>query len=234
MRVEAGVLVVEGELAGEVEARLIARHRGDGAEVAVPAELRGGRFAARLELAPLARGGVWDLWLGDRRVGTHLDGLPGKKDIAIFPAHRAGGLELRPYYTVEDNVSIRVAEPHAEPAAAPVVPGAESRRRRLLGRPRRRRAPRRTRAGLRVAAPTRRHRPAARQDPGAARLRPRRHRADQPQPRRGARRRPRGRADQPDTAPPRAVLRASRTASPSRSSTTSAGAAGCSPASRAC
>jgi glycosyltransferase involved in cell wall biosynthesis len=138
VRVERGALVVEGELveAGETSsggARLVARHRGDGAEVAVPAELDGARFSARLDLGELARRGVWDLWLGDRRVGAHLDGLPGKKEIVVFPPHRAGGLELRPYYTVEDNLSIRVAPPRHEPPATPVVPGAESRRRRLLG-----------------------------------------------------------------------------------------------------
>jgi len=152
VRLEGGALLVEGELAaGAVPglaagataaaapgpaggtAALIARHRGDGAEVVAPAALRDGRFSARLDLAPLARAGTWDLWLGDRRVGAHLDGLPGKRDVVVFPSHRAGGLELRPYYTVEDNVSIRVALPGARPAPAPVVPGAESRRRRRLG-----------------------------------------------------------------------------------------------------
>jgi glycosyltransferase involved in cell wall biosynthesis len=131
--VEEGALVIEGELDGAAEPRLVARHRGDGAEVAVPADVRGGRFGARLELASLARAGAWDLRLGDRRVGTHLDDLPGKKDVVVFPAHRAGGLELRPYYTVEDNLSVRVAPPRPQAAPAPVVPGAQSRRRRLLG-----------------------------------------------------------------------------------------------------
>jgi glycosyltransferase involved in cell wall biosynthesis len=133
VRVEEGRLVVEGEVSGDAEARLVARHRGDGAEVGVPAELGGGRFSARLALAPLARAGVWDLRLGDRRVGAHLDDLPAKKDVVVFPSHRAAGLELQPYYTVEDNLSIRAAEPRAAQAATPVVPGAESRRRRLLG-----------------------------------------------------------------------------------------------------
>jgi glycosyltransferase involved in cell wall biosynthesis len=133
VRVEDGALLVEGELDGDAEPRLVARHRGDGSEVAVAADLAGGRFSARLELARLARAGVWDLRLGDRRIGSHLDDLPGKRDFVVFPSHRAGGLELRPYYTVEDNLSIRAAEPSAEPAVVPVVPGAESRRRRLLG-----------------------------------------------------------------------------------------------------
>jgi glycosyltransferase involved in cell wall biosynthesis len=130
VRVERGALLIEGEGDADV---LVARHRGDGAEVEQAVELDGGRFAARLELAPLARAGVWDLHLGERRIGTHRDGLPGKKEIVVLPAHRTGGLELQPYYTVEDNLSIRVAPPGADAAGAPVVPGAESRRRRLLG-----------------------------------------------------------------------------------------------------
>ena len=116
VRVEDGALLIEGE-AGGAEPRLVARHRGDGAEVEAAAELDGGRFSARLELAPLARAGVWDLQLGDRRIGTHRDGLPGKKEIVAFPAHRAGGLELEPYYTVEDNLSIRVGPPRARARA---------------------------------------------------------------------------------------------------------------------
>ena len=134
VRLADGILLIEGELpGGEGEPRLVARHRDDQAEVAVPVELDDGRFRARLDLAPLARPGVWDLRLGERRVGAHLDGLPGKKDVVVFPAHRAGGLELRPYYTVEDNLSILVAEPSGKQPSVPVVPGAESRRRRVLG-----------------------------------------------------------------------------------------------------
>jgi glycosyltransferase involved in cell wall biosynthesis len=133
VRLHDGALLIDGEVSAETEARLVARHRGDGAEVSVPAELSGARFSVRLELARLARAGVWDLRLGDRRIGAQLDDLPGKKDVVLFPSHRTGGVELRPYYTVEDNLSISVAEPRAERSAAPVVPGAQSRRRRLLG-----------------------------------------------------------------------------------------------------
>jgi len=132
-RVEDGALLVEGDVPDDGGARLIAHHRGDGTEVGVPAERDGGRFRARLELAPLARAGVWDLRLGERRLGAHHDGLPAKRDVVVFPAARAGGLELRPFYTVEDELSVRVAAPADAPAQAPPVPGAESRRRRALG-----------------------------------------------------------------------------------------------------
>ncbi len=131
VRVEGGALVLAGEAAET--APLIARHRADGAEVRVPAEVGDGRFAARIELAALARAGMWDLRLGARRLGTHRDDLPAKKDVVVFPAARAGGLELQPYYTVEDNLSIRVAPPAPATPSEPAVPGAESRRRRLLG-----------------------------------------------------------------------------------------------------
>ena len=133
VRVEDGTLVVEGAVADGPEARLIARRRGDGIEVDVPVQRDpDDRFRARLELARLARAGVWDLWIGERRLGTHLDDLPAKKEIVVFPSTRVGGLELQPFYTVEDNVSIRVSAPQPLPAT-PVEPGAQSRRRRLLG-----------------------------------------------------------------------------------------------------
>ena len=52
--------------------------------------------AEEIPLARLARAGVWDLRLGERRVGTHLDDLPAKRDVVVFPAVTAGGLERRP------------------------------------------------------------------------------------------------------------------------------------------
>jgi glycosyltransferase involved in cell wall biosynthesis len=166
VRVEGGALVVAGEVDGAAEPRLVARRRGDGAEVSAAAQVDAraepgaGCFTARLELASLARVGVWDLWLGDRRVGAHGDGLPGKKEIVVFPPHRAGGLELRPYYTVEDNLSVRAAPPRAEPPPKPFAPGAESRRRRLLGGV----AVALHRAALALAAALPKPRPAARED----------------------------------------------------------------------
>jgi len=131
VRVEGGALALAGEAADD--APLIARHRGDGAEVRVPVQVRDGRFHARIELAALARAGVWDLRLGDRRLGTRRDDLPAKKDVVGFPAERSGALELQPYYTVEDNLSIRVAAPAPGTPSEPAVPGAQSRRRLLLG-----------------------------------------------------------------------------------------------------
>jgi len=129
-RVENGALIVRGDApAGELP--LVARRRGGAEEVAVPAPVRDGRFEARLPLAGLPRAGLWDLRLGALRLGTHRDGLLGKREVLVLPAVTADGLERRPYYTLEDNLSVRVAPP--APAAPPAVPGAVSRRRRLLG-----------------------------------------------------------------------------------------------------
>ncbi len=129
VRVEDGALVLAGR--GEA-ATLRATLRSGAGEVTAATRLDDDRFNARLPLGGLGEG-TWDLWLGDRRVGTHADDLPGKRDIVVLPAVVAGGLERRPYYTIEDNLSVRVAPPAPAPPAAPAMPGAVSRRRRLLG-----------------------------------------------------------------------------------------------------
>ena len=111
----------------------------------MPAALDGGRFSAELDLAELAPPGdttdVWDLRLvaGTRsyRLGTHLDGIPNRGESTEFPAARVGGRRLQPYYTVENNVSVRsvagVAEP--EPPAMPDEHAKPGLARRLLGPP---------------------------------------------------------------------------------------------------
>jgi glycosyltransferase involved in cell wall biosynthesis len=138
-RVERTALALAGRLTGTPEsgAQLVARRRGDGREVEAGAEVEGERWAARLPFAGLAAAGpddeVWDLALGGLRVGRHLDDLPGKQGVAVFPAWRNGSRELRPYYTVADNLSIRSTAGLSAPFPAPARAGRESRRRRLLG-----------------------------------------------------------------------------------------------------
>ncbi|UGS36180.1 glycosyltransferase family 4 protein [Capillimicrobium parvum] len=144
LRVDGSAFAIEGALAGVGDpaegARIVARRRGGGAaEVVAEATLGGDRFAARVEAAALAGGdGVWDLWLelapGARRlrVGRHLDGLRGKKDVVVYPAVPLGAGEARPYYTVEDNLSVRVGAPAAAPPPGLAI-GRVSTRRRLLG-----------------------------------------------------------------------------------------------------
>jgi glycosyltransferase involved in cell wall biosynthesis len=79
---------------------LIARLRRTGDEVRVP--LASGR--ARLPLERLIASGVWDLWVGDARVGRHNDGIPDKQRTVVLP--RRGNAQ--PYYTSKDNLSVRV------------------------------------------------------------------------------------------------------------------------------
>ena len=125
-----GAVTVEVEADGE---RLVARRRDGGEEVAVDAAPAGaGRVAARLDLARLRPAGIWDLWLDDRRIGRHLDDLPGKRDALAYPVLPAGDLEARPYLTVEDNLSIRVAPAGTAPPLPELSLGRVSLRRRLL------------------------------------------------------------------------------------------------------
>jgi len=168
LRVENDTAVIEGALPADVggEAFVVARRRGDAAEVRGRAEAGAGRFSARLDLgalsAPGTRSEVWDLRLqvGERplRLGTHLDDIPNRKAAVVFPAVRAGGREVEPYYTREDNLSVRTGAPGAAPAA-PAGDGSERPRlaRRLLGRP----ALAVHRAALPVARALARRRPAA-------------------------------------------------------------------------
>jgi glycosyltransferase involved in cell wall biosynthesis len=146
MRVDGGALEVEGTVGAEAEsAELVASRRGEEDEVVVPAQLERGRFAARLDLGELALpGGQSDDWslrlvAGRRafRLGTHLDGIPNRGEATEFPAVQVGGRRLRPYYTVENNVSVRseVGGPDAParpPADEQARPGLA---RRVLGPP---------------------------------------------------------------------------------------------------
>jgi hypothetical protein len=86
---------------------LVARRRGGGEEARFPVADR----RAVVPLADLASAGVWDLWLGERRVGRHDDGISNKKTSVVLPARRIGASELQPYFTVEDNLSVRVGPP---------------------------------------------------------------------------------------------------------------------------
>jgi glycosyltransferase involved in cell wall biosynthesis len=148
VRLEHGAVVVRGRVpgGGPREALLAARRRSDGAEWTTAVATAGERFEARIDLAQLAAAGEhdWDLFLGDRRLGAHMDDLPGKRDLVVFPAWRVGrgadGCELRPYYTPEDNLAIRAGAPSSAPPPAPppsprgsALRAAESPRRRMLG-----------------------------------------------------------------------------------------------------
>jgi glycosyltransferase involved in cell wall biosynthesis len=151
LRLEGDTAVIEGTLPAEIapqRAYLVARRRGDVMEVFRPAEAAHGRFTARLDLGELVLPGdqadAWDLrlQLDDRplRLGSHLDDIPNKKDAVAYPSRRVGrgGAErqLEPYYTVENNLSVR----SIRPLPAPAIPTAEELERprfarRVLGPP---------------------------------------------------------------------------------------------------
>ena len=103
-----------------------------------------GASRASLDLADLALAGkqadVWNLRLvaGRRsyRLGTHLDGVTNRGEATEYPAARVGERRLRPYYTVENNISVRSEIGGGDEAVEPVdeepTPGLA---RRLLGPP---------------------------------------------------------------------------------------------------
>ena len=109
---------------------LVARRRGDEIEVVAPAALDGDHFTASLDLAELVLPGdqrdVWNLRLqiGRRslRLGTHLDGVANRGEATAYPAAVVGGRRLQPYYTVENNVSVRSTLASAVEEAAPPEP----------------------------------------------------------------------------------------------------------------
>jgi glycosyltransferase involved in cell wall biosynthesis len=112
---------------GPGDGPLRARLRGDGQEVAGD--------GPRLELARLGAG-TWDLWLGDRRAGTHADGVVGRRDKAVLPvAALPGGLEAAPFYTREDALAVRVGPPRRRDGPAADAEPGESRKRRALAAP---------------------------------------------------------------------------------------------------
>src|SRR3954470_10017348 len=116
---------LEGTLPGAAgHGELICRSRERGDEVRLPAVVAGGHFSAELPLTALARAGAperWDLWLDGLRIGAHDDDVPNKKQAVAFPARDVEQRRLRPYFTVENNLSVtsRPLAPDAPPPAAP-------------------------------------------------------------------------------------------------------------------
>jgi glycosyltransferase involved in cell wall biosynthesis len=133
LRLDGDRAVIEGTLPADIapqRAYLVARRRGDVMEVFRPVEVAHGRFTARLDLGELVLPGdqadAWDLrlLLDDQplRLGSHLDDIPNKKDAVAYPSRCVGrgGAErqLEPYYTVENNLSVRSILPRPAPSIA--------------------------------------------------------------------------------------------------------------------
>ncbi len=110
-------------LSAQPDGPVTARRRSDGAEVLDP------HTNGRLDLTGLADG-VWDLRVGGRRAGRHLDGVPDKRTAVVLPAHG----RAQPYFTRENNLSVRVGDPPDEAERPDPDEPSESRRRRRLGR----------------------------------------------------------------------------------------------------
>ncbi|MFI0235185.1 hypothetical protein [Streptomyces sp. NPDC016845] len=85
------------------------------------AELDGDRFACAWPVSDLAaydgfdRSDQWDLHLTDGglrlRVGRRLDDIRGKKAVFVYPRQPVpgAGFGVRPYFTVEDNLSLSLS-----------------------------------------------------------------------------------------------------------------------------
>ncbi|GAA2066173.1 hypothetical protein GCM10009801_12280 [Streptomyces albiaxialis] len=136
-----GALVLRGRVYGTrlaATARLEARSRDASVPpVRVPVRASPGPpdrgFCAALLFDALLPGGpgdrVRDLWLRPSeegepvRVGRILDDVPDKKQIFAYPARHVEGPEgavhaVRPYYTVNNNLSVRVSDEGRQPGAA--------------------------------------------------------------------------------------------------------------------
>ncbi len=143
VRLDGTVLVLDADLTGPVVAR--ARATGvaevdrtmDGRPPPPPrAEDASGDGVDLAALEP----GVHDLFVGGRRAGRHLDGFVGRASAAVLPGVAVAAGWAQPYWTVEDNLSVRVGDPPAAEGARtgdeePDEGVVESRRRRLLGAP---------------------------------------------------------------------------------------------------
>ena len=140
MRVEATRLHVEGTVKAALDgpAYLFARRRGDVMEVVAPARLDGGTFSADIDLAELALPGdqrdVWNLRLVAGRKSLRLGRAEGG-EAPEYPAAEVDGRRLRPYFTVQGNVSVRSVAGGAPPAPAAEPATRPRLARRLLGPP---------------------------------------------------------------------------------------------------
>ncbi|MCW2990340.1 MAG: hypothetical protein JWM73_934 [Solirubrobacterales bacterium] len=142
-------LVLEGRLVGaDAPAGKLRLSGGTGWDVIEEAELRDGRFTARVPLTRMRAHAAVEEWraeldLGDTRlpVSAHLDGMVGKDEIAVFGAVAVSGGAMRPAYDSEDRLVLRCGPPAALAIAADQArelddePVAESVRRRMLGVP---------------------------------------------------------------------------------------------------
>ncbi len=94
------------------------RHGGDELRAEVEADSAG--FVATFDLARF-RSGTWDLFTDSgARLAAHLDDMPDRWRSTVYPAVRTGsGEAVEPYFTVDNELSVRVRPPRERGRAAP-------------------------------------------------------------------------------------------------------------------
>ncbi|MFC4562005.1 hypothetical protein ACFO4E_09075 [Nocardiopsis mangrovi] len=108
-----------GPIAATGPARLVARQRERSGTLTAPAALAAGEFRTEIPLEPLTRfhdpgrpHNEWDLWLdlpgvGELRLAARADDIVGKKKKVVYPETvLEAGVRIRPYYTVDDDLSL--------------------------------------------------------------------------------------------------------------------------------
>jgi glycosyltransferase involved in cell wall biosynthesis len=137
VQVDASSLTLKGTFARIPQAvkqsSLICRNRRGKGAITVPAALTETDFTAELDLCQFVRETegteVWDLYLAVNgasdglRVGAHTDGVPNKRDVVVYPQrrldHNGARREVGPYFTREDDLSIRSSPAHDDRRTIP-------------------------------------------------------------------------------------------------------------------
>ncbi|ARQ72191.1 hypothetical protein CAG99_06550 [Streptomyces marincola] len=133
LRVTADGFAVRGRLFGAAAGlggAAVLRLRGSGGATTVKAPLcdeGDGAFsftAAWSALTPVPEPGppaVWDVFVKPSlkarrvRVARLLDDVADKKGVFVYPDTEAGGVTFRPYYTLDNDLSVQVTPPSEEP-----------------------------------------------------------------------------------------------------------------------
>ncbi|MFG2310133.1 transferase [Streptomyces sp. NPDC048566] len=123
-----GTIVVTGRLHGAcfgpgAVVRMRLRGTGTTREAGLRVESDGRSFRFRVGCGELAGAGagVWDLWIRPAgtasavRVGRLLDDVADRKEVFVYPSSTVGGCAVRPYYTLDNDLSVTVSEPGERP-----------------------------------------------------------------------------------------------------------------------
>ena len=114
---------LEVRCGGASPGSVVAQPRGGGEEVPAEVEADSAGFVASFDLARFGSG-TWDLFTGDgMRLAAHLDDMPDRWRSTVYPAVRTSSdVAVEPYFTVDNELSVRVRPPRARDGAAPRKP----------------------------------------------------------------------------------------------------------------